>query len=87
MKKLTMRIKSVGCPGCIATALVRLFRIKGVRGARVVGLNIIVLLDDDVDPLVVIKDPVLNEYYRIISWSIEEYRGEKVFEKFALTRS
>ncbi|MGC9181934.1 hypothetical protein [Thermogladius sp.] len=32
MKKLVMRIKSIGCPGCIATALIHLFKIRGVKG-------------------------------------------------------
>jgi hypothetical protein len=87
MKKLVLRVKSVGCPGCIATALAHLFRIKGVRGARVVGLNIVVLLDDGTDPRVVLEDPVLNEYYRIISWSLEEYKGDAALRQYSLAQS
>ncbi|AFK50712.1 hypothetical protein TCELL_0287 [Thermogladius calderae 1633] len=85
MKRLVMRIKSVGCPGCIATALIHLFKIRGVKGARVVGMNIIVLLDDDVDPKVVVEDPVINEYYRVQTWSVEEYKSEALAGQYSLT--
>ncbi|MEZ0393991.1 MAG: hypothetical protein ABWK00_02950 [Desulfurococcaceae archaeon] len=75
MKELVMRVAGRGCPGCIATALVHIFRIKGVRGARVVGTEVVVLLDDSASPEVVVKDRALNEYYRILSWSVRPAEG------------
>lgn len=72
MKKIIIRIMSNGCPSCIATAIPHLLRIKGVRGARVIGMNMVVLTEDWLDPEIVVKDSALNTYYRVLSWSIEE---------------
>lgn len=72
MKKVVMRIAGRGCPGCIASALVHVFRIEGVRGAKVIGNELVVLIDDSTDPSAVVEDKKLNDYYKVLSWKVEE---------------
>lgn len=67
-----MKVTSKGCPSCIATIIPHLLKIPGVKGARVLGGELVVLLDDRVDPLSIVRDPVVDMYYRIIQWSIKD---------------
>jgi len=72
MWTLVLRVEGKGCASCVASALIHIYRIKGVRGTRVRGKEILVLLSNRDDALRVVSDPVLNEYYTVREWSIVE---------------
>jgi len=61
-----------------------IYRIKGVRGARVRGREILVLLGNRDDALRVVSNPVLNEYYTVREWSIVEGNLLSGFSEFRL---
>jgi len=81
---LVLRVEGKGCASYIASALIHIYRIKGVQGARVRGREILVLLSDRDDALGVVSDPVLNEYYTVREWSIVEGNLLSSFSEFRL---
>ncbi|MEM4762836.1 MAG: hypothetical protein QXH78_02255 [Desulfurococcaceae archaeon] len=79
-----LEVESKGCPSCIATIIPHLLQLKGVRGARVQGRFVVVLLDDEVDVDYIIKNTVINDYYRIKAYtrlgSKEECAGRRIYK-------
>lgn len=72
MKYLVIEAKSKGCASCIATIIPHLLKIPGVKGARVIGRKIIVLLGDSVDYKSIVENGEVRKYYDILSWSLVE---------------
>lgn len=81
---LVLRVEGKGCASCVASALIHIYRIKGVQGARVRGREILVLLSDRDDALRVVNDSALNEYYTVREWSIVEGNLLSGFSEFRL---
>ncbi|MGC8982382.1 MAG: heavy-metal-associated domain-containing protein [Desulfurococcaceae archaeon] len=70
MKYLEITVSSKGCPSCIATIVPHLLKIPGVKGARVIGKRVIVVLDDEADPLKVVESREVVDFYNIESWRV-----------------
>lgn len=67
-----MRVKSKGCPSCIATVLLHLYRIPGVKGARVRGSSVLVLIEDESTAKRILSSDAIRDYYVVEEWSIVE---------------
>ncbi|MCC6040741.1 MAG: hypothetical protein LM557_01005 [Desulfurococcaceae archaeon] len=72
MKKLILAVRSKGCANCIATIVPHLFRINGVKGVRVKGRIVEVVLEDGASPDLVVGDDTVRSYYEILDWRVVE---------------
>lgn len=70
MKYVKLEIVSKGCASCIRTSITHLLRIPGVRGAKVVGREVIVIVDDNADVQAIASNAELLRYYTIKSWRV-----------------
>ncbi|ABN69219.1 hypothetical protein Smar_0106 [Staphylothermus marinus F1] len=80
-KVLRLRLEGKGCGSCIAPAKRYFLGINGVIGVHIMGYYVYVIIDNKFDPLKIIKESRVTEYYWIREMSVENIDLDKLFEK------
>ncbi|GEM_PF-2407026 len=70
MKCIELEVESKGCPSCVRTIIPHLLKIKGVRGVRTIRNKVYVIIEDHVEPGVIVNNSEIRDFYIIRSWSI-----------------
>jgi len=70
LKCIELEVESKGCPSCVRTIIPHLLKIRGVRGVKTIRNKVYIIIEENVEPGVIIDNSEIRDFYIIRSWSI-----------------
>lgn len=81
VKVIKIKVEGKGCGSCIAPAKRYFIGLSGVRGVHIVGYNLYIIVDENVDPKEIIEKSGIKLYYWIRGFSVEEASIDEILQR------